>query len=213
MEELKIGVVAEGISDYWVVKHIVERFLKNKGAYTVPLQPKISPNDRQFGEGGWNKVFTYISNKEYIIDSAQTEDCNYIVVQIDTDVCNEYGVNKNVTPEILYENVLAKILEKTHDSFDKTKIIPAICIHSIECWLIPFVANDEKKSSKTDNCVNALNREIRTVGTIDNNNKGEAVRQGLYGYILDKKKKTREIEVVAHYNYGFSKFIESLSTV
>ena len=38
MEELKIGIVAEGISDYWVIKHIVERFLKDKRAYTVALQ-------------------------------------------------------------------------------------------------------------------------------------------------------------------------------
>jgi hypothetical protein len=30
MDELKIGIVAEGISDYWVIKHIVERFLKGK---------------------------------------------------------------------------------------------------------------------------------------------------------------------------------------
>lgn len=30
MEELKIGIVAEGISDYWVLKHIVERMLRDK---------------------------------------------------------------------------------------------------------------------------------------------------------------------------------------
>ena len=82
MEELKIGIVAEGISDYWVIKHIVERFLKNKGAYTVALQPKVTTAGKQDGYGGWKNVFEYIGKKEYIIDLAQTEGCDYVIVQL-----------------------------------------------------------------------------------------------------------------------------------
>jgi len=111
MEEVKIGIVAEGISDYWVIKHIVERFLKDKGA-------------------------------------------------------------------------------------------------SLECWLIPFVSDDRAKCSKVDNCINAVNNEIRSEGTIDKNNKGAAIH--LYNYILAKKKKPKEIQDISKYNVGFSKFIESL---
>ena len=211
MEELKIGIVAEGISDYRVIKHIIERFLKDKNLNIVSLQPKITPSGKQDGYGGWQKIFEYISQKEYIIDLAQTEDCALIIVQLDTDVCEQYGINVNTNHEILFNDIRAKIHEKAHPDFDKTKIIPAVCIHSLECWLIPFVSNDNTQCRKIDHCIRAINREIRTVGTIDENNKGAALH--LYDFILGKKKKAKEIQEIAQQNFGFSKFIELLSTL
>jgi len=211
MEELKIGIVAEGISDYWVIKHIVERFLKDKRAYTVALQPKITTAGKQDGYGGWQKVFEYIGKKEYIIDLAQTEGCDYIIVQLDTDVCEEYGVNKDANLEQLLNSVCTKIYETAHPDFYKSRIIPAICIHSLECWLIPFVTDDTARCSRVDNCINAVNNEIRAEGTIDKNNKGAALH--LYGFILSKKKKPKEIQEISKYNLGFSKFVDLLAVV
>ena len=52
MEDLKIGIVAEGITDYFVIKHIVERFLKDKDVNIVPLMPKITTAGKQDGYGG-----------------------------------------------------------------------------------------------------------------------------------------------------------------
>ena len=36
----KIGIVSEGVSDYYVLKHIVSRYLKEQDVYTIPLNPK-----------------------------------------------------------------------------------------------------------------------------------------------------------------------------
>lgn len=36
----KIGIVCEGISDYKILKHIVERYLRDYDVYTIPLKPK-----------------------------------------------------------------------------------------------------------------------------------------------------------------------------
>jgi len=211
MEDLKIGVVAEGISDYWVIKHLVERLLKDKGAYTVSLQPKITSAGKQDGYGGWKNVFRYIGYKEYIIDLARNEGCDYVIVQLDTDVCEEYGVNKSTNHDILFNCVCTKINETIHPDFNTSRIIPAICIHSLECWLIPFVSDDMMKCSRVDSCINVINNEIRPEGTIDKNNKGAALF--LYSFILAKKKKPKEIQEISKFNLGFSKFVEQLIKV
>ena len=211
MGEMKIGVVAEGISDYWVIKHIVEHFLRDEGAYTIPLQPKITPTGRQDGFGGWQKVFEYLSQKEYIIELAQTEGCRCVIAHLDTDMCEAYGVKKSASPTVLFDNVLNKIKEITHADYDKSKIVPAICIHSLECWMVPFVSNDPRKCAEVNNCIGTINYLIRVKGTIDKGNKGNA--KPLFDYILAEKKKKKEIQEVAKYNVGFAKFIESLSSL
>lgn len=211
MEELKIGIVAEGISDYWVLKHLIERMLRNKDPHVISLQPKVL-NGKQDGFGGWLNVFNYIENKEYIIDLAQTEEFDYIVVQIDTDVSIEYGVTKSADNAQLYLDVVKAINDRVHIEFDKSKLIFAICIDSTECWLIPFVSTKLSECKKTTNCVNVVNKEIRRkYGTIDADNKGNAKPQ--YDEILRLKKKARDIRAISLHNYGFSKFIESLDEI
>jgi hypothetical protein len=143
---------------------------------------------------------------------AQTEGCDYVIVQLDTDVCKEYDVIKNKSQEDLFNNIRAKILKTTHCDFEKSKIIPAVCIHSIECWLIPFVSKNKQKCTKVDNCTRKLNHEIRAEDrSIDEANKGKA--KNTYDFILSKKKKDSEIQEMARYNVGFSKLIESLSAL
>lgn len=211
MEELKIGIVAEGISDYWVLKHLLERMLKDKDPNIISLQPKVL-NGKQDAFGGWGNVFEYISNEKYIIDLAQTEEFDYIVVQIDTDVSEEYGVPNNADNAQLYLDVVNEINGRIHEDFDNSKLIFAICIDSTECWLIPFVSTNRSKCSKIRNCVNIVNREMpKDLGTIDANSKGDSKPQ--YDAILKLKKKAKDIRVISLHNYGFSKFIESLDEI
>lgn len=213
MEELKIGIIAEGITDYWVLKHIIERMLKDKDPNVISLQPKVI-NGKQDGFGGWGNVFTYIEKEEYIIDLAQTEEFDYIVVQIDTDVADQYGVDNSIAVDQLYEDVVKKILDSVHEKFDKSKLIFAICINSLECWLIPFVTTNQIDCKAIDNCVNKVNKHIKAkYGTIDKDQKGKAIEQ--YYSILSQKeaKKPAIIESYSKYNYGFAKFIDSLKGV
>ncbi len=212
MEELKIGIVAEGISDYWVLKHIVERMLKEKDPFIVPLQPKVQANGKQGGYGGWREVFNYIEEKDYIVELAQAEGCKYVIVQLDTDVSEEYGVNKSDEKTELYNAVVNVVNDKIHADFDKSRLLYAICIDSLECWLIPFVTTDTNDCSKTNNCVNVVNKNIKaSLGTIDKDQKGNCKYQ--YDSILVKKKKAKEIEAISKYNYGFDKFVESLKRI
>ncbi len=89
----KIGIVSEGVSDYRVLNHIISRYLKELDVYTIPLNPK-QDKGKQVGFSGWQGVLNYISgtDEKNLFVEALKEDCEYVVVQIDTDVCAEYGV-------------------------------------------------------------------------------------------------------------------------
>lgn len=211
---VKIGIVSEGISDFQALKHIVERYLKEHKVQTIALQPK-SRNGKQDGFGTWQGVFEYISGNDAdkLIIEAQNEGCQFIIVQIDTDVCREYGVNGDTSDHnVLHNEVKKKLLNSFHSDFDKSKAIYAICIHELECWLLPFVCA-ENKCSIVNNCLNPLNQAIRTNGCIDKENKNCHKARVLYQHIFSRKKKPTEIKECAKHNFGFRSFIEQLDDI
>ena len=60
----KIGVVCEGISDYKIIRHIVERYLRDYDVYTIPLKPKLTAQGKQEGFGTWQGVLNYIAGDD-----------------------------------------------------------------------------------------------------------------------------------------------------
>ena len=209
----KIGIVCEGISDYKILKHIVERYLRDCDVYTIPLKPKITPQGKQEGFGTWQGVLNYIKGDDGLILEAIKEGCLFVIIQIDTDVCEEYGVTKD-TADIseFYDNVKNKLAESIHPDFNLDQAIYAICIHEIECWLIPFICTSD--CDNIDRCLNIINHQIRRTGaTIDKENKNSPQAAAVYENILRHKRKVRDIQVVAQYNYGFQQFINQLNVI
>ena len=92
-------------------------------------------------------------------------------------------------------------------------IIYAICINEIECWLIPFISTSSEECTNNDRCLNIVNRHIRTIGTIDRDNKNSSGAQTLYEGILRNKRKSREIREASQFNYGFTYFIDQLDSI
>lgn len=213
---MKIGIVSEGASDFFVLKHIVERYLKEYDVYTIPLKPKLTRKGKQEGFGTWQGVFSYISgrDKDQLIVEAVKEGCRFVVIQIDTDVCEEYGVAKNLEQfSDIWEQVKNKLRESVHPDFPQELLLFAICIQELECWLIPFVSSDNKDCSNVDRCLNIVNKQIRTRGVIDKDNKNSDAAQRLYRFILEQKRKPKEIAACAEFNYGFKMFIEQLEKI
>ena len=212
----KIGIVSEGVSDYYVLKHIVSRYLKEQDVYTIPLNPN-QDKGKQVGFSGWQGVLKYISgtDEKNLIVEAIKEDCEYVVVQIDTDVCSEYGVEhqtENLT--LLWQNVCENLSHRIPADFDKGKLIFAISIDETECWLIPFVDTNKKNCENTNHCVNIVNKDIQKQGLfIDPNNKNSDGARTAYDYILKQKKKPKEIKECSEFNYGFKKLIEQLDGI
>ena len=70
-------------SDYRILKHITERYLREEDAYVIPLKPKESMQGKQDGFGSWQGVLQYISGADQMIQEALNEGCRYVVVHIE----------------------------------------------------------------------------------------------------------------------------------
>lgn len=211
---IKIGIVCEGISDYKILQHITERYLRDFDVYTIPLKPKETKQGAQDGFGSWQGVLEYIKGDDQMIVEAVNEGCSYVIVHIDTDVREQYGVAVDFeSHEELHDNVKSLLIRGLHREFDRNKLIFAIAIHETECWLIPFLTDDKKDCGKTDSCVNTINKLLKDKGSIDKDNKNAEKVRPIYQNILKQKKKAKDIKSVSRFNYGFAYFIDSLDRI
>ena len=160
------GLIAEGLTDQIVIENILIGYFKNPDLDIIPLQPERNKDDENkfTGYGSWSQVFAYCRSRDFQ-ESFQSND--YIIIQIDTDVSEEYGIpqqdeNGELTPEQLIEKVIEKFKQEIGEDFYsqcQQRIIWAISVHSIECWLLPLYYKDSKKS-KLKNCLGTLNQEL-----------------------------------------------------
>ena len=163
---INIGLIAEGLTDQIVIENILAGYFNNLDLDITPLQPQRDKKDENkfTGYGSWSQVFAYCRSRDFQ-DSFQSND--YIIIQIDTDVSEEYGIpqqdeNGELTPEQLIEKVIEKFKQEIGEDFYnkfQQRIIWAISVHSIECWLLPLYYQDSKKS-KLKNCLGTLNQEL-----------------------------------------------------
>lgn len=212
----KIGIVSEGVSDFRVLNHIISRYLKDLDIYAIPLNPK-QDRGKQVGFSNWQGVLNYISGTDdkNLIVEALKEECEFVVIQIDTDVCADYGVTHQTDDlEKLWLEVRENLSNRIPEEFDKNRLIFAICIDETECWLIPFVDTNKKNCMNIDRCVNLVNKDIKKQSLfIDPDNKNSDGARSAYDYILKQKKKPKELKECSEYNYGFKKLIEQLDAI
>jgi hypothetical protein len=162
------ALITEGITDQVVIQNILRGFFNDPDIDPNPLQPKVDWTDknRQLNQGGWYHVIQYCKSQEF---KSALDFNDYVIVHIDTDVSEEKGfdVSKFVNGIELAPNQLrAKVVEKFisfigGDFFVKyqNRIIFAICVHEIECWLLPLYSNYTFKS-QTQECLESLNTAL-----------------------------------------------------
>ena len=219
-----IALVCEGVSENKILTYIINRYLDGD-VVVNSIQPSLTTahgQEKQSSEGGWLQVLNHCSD-EMLKDIMAAND--YLVVQIDTDTCNQkrYDVNpynednQKITDDVLYERVCARLKRDiTPEIWDKYsgRVIFAVCINETECWLLPlYYENDAKKRCATTNCIFILNQRLQNEGIgipEDKINTPEAVK--VYQQVL-KKMKRKDIPLIAQYNYGFRKFMEQMETI
>jgi len=138
---------------------------------------------------------------------------------IDTDQSQQFPFNVSHSEsgiEKTSDRLLADIVERLErnmpENIDKTRIIFAICIHTVECWLLPLVHSDNRKK-KTKGCLAALNSELRRKNMLtvsETGDKNNIASQRAYREILKPLKKKSDIKKASEYNAGFQKFIGNL---
>lgn len=165
----EFAIVSEGVTDYAVLKNILLGWFKGQDAEPLfnPFQPNPTAEGESGGQkfGNWENVLRCLEEKKH---RDALEFADFLVVQIDTDVSEfkNFGINQQENGELLEPSELvAKVAEKLRKligqedmEFYGDKIIFAICVREIECWLLPLW--DTSKAAKCEGCTNAVDRGL-----------------------------------------------------
>ena len=142
---LTFGVIAEGPTDQTVIENILLDFFEDQED-----EPEIRfiqpPRPLTETPAGWGHVFKSLERKDPE-DALQYND--YLVIHIDTDVQEEPGFDvprrekgKELSVSDRVDRVVARLKQDIDDRFFQAnahRILFAIAVDSIECWLLPFL--------------------------------------------------------------------------
>lgn len=218
------AIISEGISENISLHALVEKMRRTE-TYFADIQPSTDVKHRhtvQEGSGGWTEVLSHC-NTEVFKQALQSND--YLVVQIDTDRCDDplFGIkkidekNELRTNEEIYNDIIARLLKDVDKSFyekNRNRIIFAVCFDEIECWFLPLFYSD-KRACATASCIGKINQELRKCKGdyyIPEDGKNGANARSTYQFIF-KKIKRKDIPHISQYNYGFKKFVEQMGTI
>jgi hypothetical protein len=178
-----IGIISEGITDQIVIENILIGLLRDDDLSIDPLQPSRDATDEDLATsaGNWDKVFEYCESSRFRYAVLNTD---FVIVQIDADIFKTKEISEkyrlhfatDISVEdcvLQIQNMLIELIGRDFYTSYSSKIIFAISIDSIECWLLPiYFQNKPQQASKTINCLNTLNQAL---------SKQE-------NYVIDKKK-------------------------
>ena len=159
----KFGLATEGITDQIVIENILCGFYKDLEDDEIqafqPAYDETTKKQKEEQFGGWEMLLEYLSEKRFRDDVLNSE---YVIVQIDTDICEHknFDVKKDTSCVVTFiESIKTKLISSIdkNESFyesNKEKIIFAISVHELECWLLPICKNF--KNEKITGCFEAL---------------------------------------------------------
>ncbi|PIP54235.1 MAG: hypothetical protein COX07_06440 [Bacteroidetes bacterium CG23_combo_of_CG06-09_8_20_14_all_32_9] len=150
---IKFAVIGEGQPDHIILKNIIHGFFKNK---LIPVNRWLPESDESVG---WDRVLKYLATEEFRTRLLNTDFC---IVQVDTNECEQWnegishigGNASEVQIDKFIEVIKAVLIKKIGADYSslKNKIIFAITVHDLECWLLPFNSNLPAEQSKIFSC-------------------------------------------------------------
>ncbi len=174
---LTFGLVAEGPTDHAVLKNILYGCFDDADKEkhrAVELQPNLDATDTANYQphGGWTRVFDYCKSTAFY-EALTYNAVDFVIVQIDTDrsfetnfdVPHTNAQGKKHDEATLIELVKQKFIQEInahnvgfYDEY-QDRILFAISIHSLECWLLPIFYDHPKQQSATKNCCYKLSQK------------------------------------------------------
>ena len=160
---LTFGIIAEGPTDQTVIENILLGYFEHQD--DKPTINHVQP-PRPLTEtpAGWGHVFESLKQKHHE-EALQFND--YLVIHIDTDVQEEPGFDvprrdggKELSVSDRVDRVIARLKQHMDGGFYQAnahRILFAIAVDTIECWLLPLLYGD-KKAAKTTGCLESANR-------------------------------------------------------
>jgi hypothetical protein len=163
---LTFGVIAEGPTDQTVIENILLGYFEEQEdepdiRYIQPPRPLTKT------PAGWGHVFKSLERKDY---EGALQYNDYLVIHIDTDVQEEPGFDvprqekgKNLSVSDRVDRVIARLTQDIDVRFSQAnahRILFAIAVDTIECWLLPLLHRN-KKAAKTTGCLESANQALR----------------------------------------------------
>jgi hypothetical protein len=208
----RFGLITEGRTDQIIIENILLGYFNSDYLEIDELQPLLDEADEAAAQhyGGWYKVFEYCQSNKFR-EAGRFYD--YIIIQIDTDVSEEkhYDIPKyengiELSPEQLIQRVREKFIgligEEFYEKYQE-KIIFAISVHFLECWLLYY---NDKKKSKVKSCLGTLNKALQKREGITINAKNPVD----YEIISEKSCKHKILMKLYKENPSLKVFIEEL---
>lgn len=168
------AIIAEGVTDQAVLENVLHGYFQMDDQEPVVnhVQPPPTPKGAVPAPGGWTLVFSSLRAGEHR-RALQFND--YVVVHIDTDVCEDAGFDVSrraadgrvLLPEELIEQVKVRLIQAMGQELseqDAKRIVFAIAVDSIECWLLPLLYDEAAKKAKITGCLEAANWKLQRLG-------------------------------------------------
>ena len=210
---MKFGLACEGVTDQAVIENILCGFYNDRDLRSEikPFQPLFdATQQKQLGGefGGWEELLKYLSTKRFRESVINTE---YMIIQIDTDISEHknFAVSQNnLSTEELIEKVIERLIiqiDKNREFYEKYKhkIIFAISIHSLECWILPIYS---QKNEVIHQCFDKLKIEVPKVSKKLKVNKTYTDYDKLSRIFV----KHKELIKISSKNSSFEIFIDNL---
>jgi hypothetical protein len=216
------AIVAEGFTDQLVLTAILDGFYAecDEGPFVVHEQPPDDTTAQETGHaaGGWSLVVRYFRDHKY----RQALQFNrYLVVQIDTDVAEEYGISRQVDgkllgPEELVQAVIAKLcslIPQAESDEVRPRLLFAIGVDETECWLLPLVfdRSEKQKRTKMTGCLKDIDHKRRLQGEATLDRGGDRGKNpDTYRALTKALTKRKALNEACRCNVGFQHFVEQL---
>jgi hypothetical protein len=210
-------LISEGTTDRFVIKNILCGYFNNPDIEVERLPEPLDATDRNNVDNfsNWKLVLDYCKSDRF---KQAFQFDHYIIVQIDTDVCEEIGyeisklevgTGKELAPNELIEKVrekLKNLIGQTFYNAYSERIIFAIAVHSTECWLLPLYYTDKNKL-ETKGCLNRLNLELAKKEKFIIS----AKKPDYYDFVSRKYRKHKTLKSKSEDNPSLKIFIEELA--
>lgn len=213
------GLITEGVTDQQVIQAILEGFFDPQEIDTRPFLP-IADNTYKHqvqNFSNWGLVLEYCASPKFAEAFPYVD---YVVVQIDTDQCDDplFGVRKHnegnlAPPDEIVARVAARLREKIDEHVwneYRDRILFAIAVDTVECWLLPIHATGKDKP-KTLNCLGVLNRFLTKRNLRPINAQSKDPRY--YADLARPYARRRELIARCTENPSLAIFVERLRTV
>jgi hypothetical protein len=208
---MSYGIICEGKTDFRVLQNLLRGITENKNLRVNRLQPEDDE------PGGWPNVINYLSSEKFIPIFDFYEN---IVIHIDTRECDQWNEHlkqlgdDDLDIESFVETIKTVLINKIDKEFydlKKDKIFFAICVHEIECWLLPYNSTRPSDLSKRTGCYNAL-KQINKGGKEYLGQKGFGGGK-FYDDFSKVMLKKKDLLEKAHLNPSLEIFIDNLSSM